>query len=233
MIKKLLLAAAFVATAATAQAGDIYVDGGATDLGQCDGRASAYTQGNQTILKVERVRNCTFISIDGRQDRLQEGFGGFYSGTFYVKNNDPRINVTIHSKSRAHETSFTVINRQQRNPNPPANIYLSATLGIKKAYLPGCGGEVRLTSEYDRNGNKLVTLVFDRVQNCSRFDILSNNGDDFGYPQKTLGGREGDRAGSFTLPQRVLDFGNNGVKVIVRSISGKTDDVIHVQFLNF
>jgi hypothetical protein len=78
--------------------------------------------------------------------------------------------------------------------------------------------------------NGQVNIVFRDVRDCSKFDILSAQGGSINYGLKSLGGRDRDRSGSFTLPRSVIDYGRNGVMVQIRSNSGKHDDVIYLDF---
>ena len=89
-----------------------------------------------------------------------------------------------------------------------------------------CGGTVdAVVQEND------ITLKFKDVERCSKFDILSANGDSLNYEQKRLNdSRGGGFNGSFTIPQRYIKAGGNAVKVILRSNSGKNDDVILIRF---
>jgi hypothetical protein len=91
--------------------------------------------------------------------------------------------------------------------------------------LRECGGFLRTTI---RNGQ--ANLVFQNVRACSNFDILSKNGQFAEYSSKKIPGPNGDRSGSFTLPKKVISYGFNFVKVIVKSNSGAHADVINLYF---
>jgi hypothetical protein len=91
--------------------------------------------------------------------------------------------------------------------------------------LPNCGGEATFKVE-----NGQANLKLSRIQNCSNFDIVGNDGVSLQYDNKKIG-QEGNRSGSFTLPRRFIDLGVNGVKVIVRSNSGKTKDELKLVFI--
>jgi hypothetical protein len=102
-------------------------------------------------------------------------------------------------------------------PNVELNSY------YRYAELPNCGGSIEL-----KIGGGNANLIFRGVKSCSNFDILSNNGDSIGYANKKLGGSNGARGGSFTLPRRFISSGFNAVTVSLQSNSGKTRDLIRL-----
>lgn len=108
----------------------------------------------------------------------------------------------------------------------------SGTLTIGEwAQLPDCGGTVKITESHS-GGSDQVNVSFRDVVNCSNFDILSANGEAIRYPNQKLGGQNRSRAGSFTLPKKLIDVGANSINVVVRSNTGTTSDRIRVQFLD-
>ena len=96
------------------------------------------------------------------------------------------------------------------------------------APLNSCGGTVELKVVQGQ-----VDLVFRGVRECSNFDILENNGRSTRYPNKKLMGVNGDRNGSFTLPEYILNYGHNGVLVSLKSDSGRHQEMIYVKFFEF
>ncbi len=102
--------------------------------------------------------------------------------------------------------------------------HLSMTIGDYRR-LPDCGGSVEVTKSYSEQ----VNLVFKNVEDCSNFDILSVNGDRLDYDNKKLGGYDRNRSGSFTLPKFLFENGRNTIRVVLKSNSGKTSDMINVR----
>lgn len=103
--------------------------------------------------------------------------------------------------------------------------YGSMTIG-EYAYLPDCGGTVKVTKSSNQ-GSDQVNIVFNDVVNCSNFDIVGLPK----YKAVKLGGENRARGGSFTIPQRAIGDGFNSIQIIIRSNSGKTDDTINVMFI--
>lgn len=98
----------------------------------------------------------------------------------------------------------------------------------QSAALNACGGYVR--TQKDRFGR--VNLVFDGIRACSNFDIVDANGSYFGnYRQMKLPGFDGNRYGSFTLPNSITSWGFNYVRVVVKSNSGKHADYLNLKFI--
>ncbi len=111
-----------------------------------------------------------------------------------------------------------------------ADVYI--TLG-EQADLPHCGGTIRANNG---SNDDQVNIVFKNVENCSNFDILSDNGGTISdYDKKKLQGENPNRSGSFTIPERFISSGHgrylyNSITVIVKSNSGKHYDRVHVSF---
>ena len=98
----------------------------------------------------------------------------------------------------------------------------------QSASLNVCGGFVRTRKDYAGR----VTLVFDGVRSCSNFDILDASGAYYGvYRAMKLNGPDGNRFGSFTLPNSITSYGFNYVRVVVKSNSGKHADYLNLKFL--
>lgn len=104
--------------------------------------------------------------------------------------------------------------------------YGSMTIG-EYASLPDCGGTIKVT-ESSNGYSDQVNVVFNNVANCSNFDIVGLPN----YKMVKLGGADRARSGSFTIPKRAIGEGFNSIQVIIRSNTGKTSDVINVQFIN-
>ena len=211
-------------------------------LEHCKGYADldeTYADGRRLpVLKFRGIQDCSIISIDGvtQREKIERRGGiGYADVTIFETPGRNEHTVTLRSGSGATSDTVRVISygERPRTSQPRANITFEfggwSTIfgGEQSARLRDCGGLVtaRLT-----DGDTL-TLVFSDVQSCSKFDILSADGDSVNYPQKSLqANRRGDFAGSFTIPRRYIDAGRNSVKVILKSNSGKTDEVILIRF---
>jgi hypothetical protein len=190
-------------------------------LPSCGGTAVLSRTYGGLTLHINRARDCSNLVVDGFTHKL-DGNPNNYWGAVQLRSNG-NAHIEIRSNSGAHHDTIIV----RASYNPPtggANVYLD-TRSNRWGRLPTCGGTV----EVNTMGNQ-VNLVFRDVENCSNFDILSNDGRSISYPNQKLGGRDGARAGSFTLPKRVVDFGHNGVRVELRSNSRKTNDIVYVKF---
>lgn len=247
MFFALLLAFAFNVNAAGPGAGyDVLEEGKLTQarLEHCGGWATlqqTYVGGKRLpLLVISGSTNCSRIDIDGRAEgKLEQGRAEV------VIHERAGLNVhvvSIYSKSGKTSDTVKVVSFGQghghgghHKPNPQANIvfefgWASAILGNAKwARLNDCGGLVEAAVE-----NSQVNLKFSGVNSCSKFDILGANGESVNYPTKSLQrARTGEFAGSFTIPRKYIDAGNNAVKVILKSNTGKTDEVILIRFKAF
>lgn len=95
------------------------------------------------------------------------------------------------------------------------------------ASLPDCQGVIRTSTD---SNNTRLKLDFSNVVNCSNFDILSANGDDVIYPNTKLEGELRARFGLFTIPSSLIEPGKNTLRVVVRSNSKATSDIIVIRF---
>ncbi len=176
-------------------------------------------------LRFDDVRDCSVIALNGRAvDTLSNvGSGGNGSATLSLPRGS-RWTVDLYSKSRKTSEHFEIVNAN--NPQPPtkANVVLDSFWHTSD-YLPECGGSAEL-----KVTNGQANLIFRNLENCSNFDIIGNNGESLNYENKKIG-TEQNRSGSFTLPRRFLDFGLNGVLVVVKSNSGAHADTILLKFI--
>ena len=201
-------------------------NGSYTRLPDCGGTANVSQTSRNVQLVFDGVKFCKTVIVNGAEYKLEENYDRTFSGKIALENRvgDNRVRVVVESGSKKHQDSFIAFYTVA--PSKVGNVFLSTLAGKRFAYLPSCGGTVELDVTY---GN--VNLIFRNVENCSNFDILSSGGDSVDYPNKKLQEQGRGRGGSFTLPRRVLDFGLNGVQVVVKSNSGKTNDYVFVQFL--
>ncbi len=240
-----VLSSALIAQADVGSGYDVLREGGKTTarLEHCGGRAQLeqrYTNGKKRpVLVITGVKDCSNIQVDGQDQGKLNRNGKTSSGEVVIYERKGRNVHTVTLSSNSGSTSDvirveTFENTSQPNPGPGprANIvfefgWFSHVLGTSQwSRLGECGGTVDAVVEANE-----VTLKFKDVERCSKFDILGANGESVNYPQKRLNdGRRGTFNGSFTIPQRYIQVGGNAVKVILRSNSGKNDDVILIRF---
>lgn len=106
--------------------------------------------------------------------------------------------------------------------------YGTLTLG-EYAQLPDCGGTIKVSTS--KSGSReQVNIQLNDVVNCSNFDILSSNGDQVIYAVKKLGGKHMSRAGSYTIPRDLIEYGVNSIKIRLNSNTGVHSDTVRVEF---
>lgn len=211
-LKSLALVAALV-VGSQSFAGTVYLSqvGQSVALPTCGG----YVQLSSTLfgypaLKIVNNSQCSNIQINGVVYKSQD----------YEK---IRINLG-QTVARIHSNSGKTWDDVVINYSPTYSARFSN--GQPVIGLSNCGGSASINV----SGGQ-VNLVFRNVAQCSNFDILSSNGQGVNYPNQKIAGPNGNRSGSFTLPPSLYQYGINGVQVIVKSNSGKTADVLYVQFL--
>lgn len=210
-----------------------------TTLDHCKGTAEldqAYVNGQRLpLLKFRDVTNCSIITIDGIQLKQKiERVGRFGQADVLIEEVPGKNVHVVTLESGSGQTSDTVeVVSYGSQPQQSANISIqfsgwSTLLGgevTKRLY--DCGGEVTARLQ----DGETLTLIFRDVESCSKFDILSADGDSVNYPTKSLQAkRDGNFAGSFTIPKRFIDAGKNAIKVVLKSNTGKHDEVISVKF---
>ena len=197
-----------------AMAGTVYVTrmNQPVALPSCQGvvEVSPRFLGGAPALTVAGNSQCSNIEVAGMRYKSQD----------FVKVTLGRAQTTviIRSNSGKHEDTVIV------DINPIYSARFSN--GTRFAQLYDCGGQAELVSSGGR-----VSLIFNNVAQCSNFDILSVNGEPVNFPnQKLIGYGNGPRSGSFSLPEELFRFGYNGVRVELRSNSGKHSEHLTVQF---
>jgi hypothetical protein len=192
------------------------------------------------VVQFRNVTSCSKISIDGVRQSEKIGRSGQNGYADIVVYETPGRNVhfiTLQSGSgRTSDTVEVVSYGNYEQPAPPqqrANVvldfgYLGSAFGVEKsANLFDCGGTVTAKVIEAQQLN----LVFRDLESCSKFDILSADGYSVDYDTKSLQrSRRGGFSGSFTIPKRFIDAGRNAIKVVVKSNTGRHDDVILVRF---
>lgn len=230
---RILASMAFLATVLSSTWGEANNLGRSTyQLRECGGQAQLMRQMGGFTLVFSNVQKCSEVTVDGRGGHKLQGGNQPRYGTVYLGTGKTSWAVQVQSTSGKTSDYMVVTAPVAQPPRVPSpNVFLRIFPLISDNYdvarLPSCGGEVSMKI----TGQGQVTLKFDNVTQCSNFDILGANGQAIDYPNKKLQGKEGDRSGSFSLPKRLVDFGFNGIIVVLKSNSGKHDDVIKASFL--
>ena len=94
--------------------------------------------------------------------------------------------------------------------------------------LPTCGGHLY---GLIANGNKNVNLIVSNT-NCTRFDILGNNGESLNYDSKPIPSSGSNHSASFTIPPKLYEYGSNGMLVRFYTPYG-TEDRVKVKFQTY
>lgn len=223
-------------------------------LSDCGGKVSVTKsdQGNGEQLNlvfsgVEKCSNFDILSANGMSanydDKKIPGNNGDRGGSFTLPKRVIDLgynNIKVVVRSNTGKTSDTirlrfreVVRTPAPAPTPSRETHRSMSLMLgDEASLTACGGYVEIKKSAQGNDGEQVNLIFRGVQDCSNFDILSNDGQPINYPNKKLEERrDGTRGGSFTLPKSVIDYGWNNVKIVLKSNTGKHSDTIRVQFV--
>jgi hypothetical protein len=192
---------------------------GTLNLKDCNGSLEI----SKTYLYVVGNDNCSNVVVNGSKVKATEGlFSGVRKALVDLYSQSGKENIydiTIKSNSGKTSDSMTII-IDDRPVEKMVVLYSNQSASLKE-----CGGTVEF-----KVTNGQANLIFRDIKQCSNFDILSANGEKTDYPNKKIGTEE-NRSASFTLPKSIIDFGANGVTVIVKSNSGKTSDKIKVKFL--
>ncbi len=240
-----ILAISTLATLSSAFAGTVVMD--ADDLAtlpSCGGVIQTEISNDQSTLNLalSNVVNCSnfdIVSANGEKVSFpnqklngsnRARFGSFSIPSSLIELGSNTINIILKSNSGKH--SDTVIVTVQQVPSKPiptkpapktATIYMTST---SLNALSVCGGTVQT-----KVSNRQLNVIFTNVANCSNFDIVGANGEKVEYPNLKLGGRDGARSGSFTLPESVIEYGLNTVRVLLKSNSGQTSELVVISFI--
>lgn len=249
-MKKLFSVFVLALLSTSAMAGTVYMDG--NDLGtlpDCDGtvRTSIDNDNTQLNLVFSNVVDCSnfdIVSANGaRVNYTNKKLGGVNrarSGSFTIPGSliDAGSNtIRVLLKSNSGKTSDTIVIRVRARSTPPtppsSGSHGSISMTSRdSAILRACGGTL-LTTVTGTGNERQLNLVFSKVANCSRFDILAANGSRVNYDIQELDGQNPNRHGSRTIPSRLIDWGYNSVVIKLRSVSGETSETIRVNFLAF
>ncbi len=232
-----VLAISMFATLSSAFAGYVQMDANDyASLPECGGVlqtkiSDGATQLNLVFSNVSQCSNFDIVSANGDkvnypnqklQGSNQSRYGGFTIPASMIDFGTNTIRVKLNSNSGKHSDTIVITVRQvSTQPTGPV-IYMNST-GFQS--LNFCGGTVQT-----KVSNGQLNVIFQNVSQCSNFDIISANGDKVNYPNLKLQGKDGARAGSFTLPKSVIDLGGNVVRIRLNSNSGKTYDNIVIYF---
>lgn len=246
-MKKMIsvLAISMLAAVSSAFAGTVYMDGNDyASLPSCGGvvqtKISNYnTQLNLIFSNVSQCSNFDIVGANGQrvnypnqklQGQNQARYGSFTIPATLIDYGTNQIRISLQSNSAKHADTIVVTVRATPSypiptPSRPATITMSSRDYRSMSY---CGGTVQTTVT-----NGQLNVVFRNVQDCSNFDIVKANGERVDYPNLKLQGQNPNRYGSFTLPKSVIEFGLNTVRLSLKSNSGKTSEMIVINFLAF
>ena len=238
-----LLTISMFATLSSAFAGTVTMDANDfASLPDCGGVvqtkiSNGATQLNLVFKNVDQCSNFDIVKANGEKvtypnqklggkDRARSGSFTIPSSLIDLGSNSIRVSL----KSNSGKTSDTIVVKvkavwttQEPTPSKSSTVYMMSN---SVETLKSCGGVVQT-----KVSNGKLNVIFKNVTDCSNFDIVKANGEKVNYPNQKLGGKDGARAGSFTLPQSVVDFGGNIVRVALKSNSGKTSDMIVITFI--
>lgn len=239
MKKHVLFLALSMFASASAFAGTVYMDANDyASLPSCGGViqtkiSNDATQLNLVFSNVSQCSNFDIVSANGSkvnypnqklQGQNQARSGSFTIPASMIDYGSNTIRVLLQSNSGAHSDTIVISVRQVSAPT--TNTIYMGSRSVRT--LEVCGGYVETSVS-----NGQLNIKFDNVTNCSNFDIVSANGDRVDNPNMKLGGKDGDRSGSFTLPKKVIEWGGNTVRVKLQSNSGQTAETIVINFLAF
>jgi hypothetical protein len=115
-----------------------------------------------------------------------------------------------------------------RIPAKRVTLNLTAAAQTKELKLQHCNGTIQASIA---NGKVVINVS---NSGCSKFDILSNDGEQIKYEVKSIPevSIEAGYSGNFTIPNKFYDRGLNGI--VVRLLSPRlTEEVILVKFQAF
>lgn len=230
---------ALIFASSSAFAGTVYMDGNEiSSLPSCGGIvqtkiSNGATQLNVIFKNVSQCSNFDIVKANGEKitypnQKLQgqnlSRFGSFTIPTSMIELGRNTISIKLQSNSAKH--SDTIIVKVAAYTSTPAVIKMSSN---DTKTLRACGGTVQT-----KVNNGKLNIVFRDVENCSNFDIVNANGDKVDYPNLKLNvNSPRNYSGGFTLPNRVISYGGNQVRVKLNSNSGKTSELILINFLAF
>jgi hypothetical protein len=247
MKKLIVLSLLFVSTAF---AGNVWLTSGQyVRLPECGGSVEASQDATQATLVFQGVQNCSNFDIFGANGESVQypnkklgGVNQNRSGSFTIPKDLIQLgsnNIQVVVKSNSGKTSdrINISFFSWNTSNLTKKPILRETLSMKinsESRLPECGGEVRITKSPAGQGlGEQLNIVFEDVQNCSKFDILASDGEPVNYKTKALQQNNAGYVGSFTIPPKFINWGSNSLLILVRSNSGKHDDVIRVRFTSY
>lgn len=225
-------------------AGRLTMDANDTrDLPSCGGTlissVSDNNDGEQVNLNFKAIELCSSIEMMNTKKGVVESYRlnkvkgrQAFEGSITLKKSLlnqglNEIKIRVSSLSGKHSDLVTLLFRVQANPSTT-----HAQVG-DVIRLPSCEGTVEIrTSTNGLWGDEQVNLVFRNIRKCSNFDIVSVDGDKIAYRAKKLQGTPGEYSGSFTIPNRLINWGLSDIKVVVKSNSGKTSDSVVISVLS-
>jgi hypothetical protein len=240
-MKKLFSSLVLLLASTSSFAGTVYMDANEyASLPDCGGTVQTKIVNGATQLNLvfSNVVNCSNFDILrangsstsytakklGGQDRSRDG--SFTIPSDLIDNGNNTITVRIQSNSKkTYDTVIVKVRQVTSDSGRRGSVSMSSN---DYASLDACGGTVET-----KVSNGQLNVVFKNVQDCSNFEIVSANGDAYDGKEYKLQGSEQNRSGSFTIPQKAIEWGLNYVRLRLQSNSKKTSDTIVVTFLAF
>lgn len=247
-MKKTFVLAALV-LAQTAMADTYKIDANSeVSLNDCAGTLTTQVNNGDLNIVFRKVQYCSafeVVATNGSSANYAKPLqiqGGGYGGSFTIGKQfkDVGQNVLVIRMIGSGKGDKIVV-RFQAEPTVPSypqpsypaptrsnarvHGYYGSTLSLNDARDGGCSGTVNSTT--DSNG--AINVVLHGLTQCSRFSIVSANGDDVNYTKEIqLEGNGSTRGGSFTIPIRLMDSGTNVLYIQMHSIKGAHSDLIEL-----
>jgi hypothetical protein len=212
------------------------------DLPNCGGHAMIYRNERQTVIKLEDVRECSNLTVNGQRFKMHP----HHDHHSYVYTWQPTVyqdQLTLHVHSNSKRTEDYVYVRADENhdrhqrphwerpvtwkPHHPAPvvtvrdddlIYLDESRNT--ALLPACGGRMRVDLEHQR-----LIVRLEGPNTCDRVRLTVFNQQPL-VMESVRQWERGRQVWSFRLPERSVRPGRNSLTLAVQNgHHGRTDFV--------
>jgi len=230
-----------IATPALAHTGSEHIN-----LPSCGGHAVVYRNERQTIIKIEDVRECSNITVNGQRFKMQSHHGELYSYVYTWQPTIYRDQLTLRVHSNSSRTEDYVhlradekySGRKRPHWERPVTwkphhapvvtvrendlIYLDESRN--SAHLPACGGRLRVELDHQRlvvrvEGRNTCDQVRLTVFNQQPLVMESVRRFDRGYQTWT-----------FRLPERSVRPGRNSLTLAVQNSRRDRADYVRYYF---
>lgn len=205
--------------------------------GEQNGTGAAYLkrEGGDLYLQIRNARCATLKTQFGEYTLLGDG-----SNNRFI---DVKIDQSIPGYHKVLLGSHKYLATDGREGNgdilniyvPKKSVFLDLSNdkdGVTKPFhLRSCQGTVQAKLQ-----NNQINIIYNDIRNCSRFDILSNDGDSISYKAKDL---NSSGSGSLTIPNKFMDAGSNTITMKFyqpwdgQAYGETAEDIVKVRFLAF